>query len=161
MRRLSLASSQRVFAEQVRAELGDAGAHAVGVGGQVERPERADLAVAGDARVGLDLDDGAVEDRDRLAARPLVAALVQRQIDAVGADAGDLQGSPRFLGWAEADQSLAILDGDDQLQPGEGVGEAHHLHVHEPRDLSVRAHVVLAKLLSPLEPRPPRSSRSS
>jgi hypothetical protein len=81
---------QRVLAEPVRAEFGQAGADAVGVGGQVERAERADLAVAGQAGVGLDPHGGAVEDRDRLAAGPLVAPLVQGQLDAVGADAGDL-----------------------------------------------------------------------
>ena len=69
------AELRRVLAEQVRPEFRDPGAHAVGIGRQVERPERADLAVADDARVGLDRDDRAVEDVDRLAARPLVAAL--------------------------------------------------------------------------------------
>ena len=59
---IELAELQRVLAEQMRPQLGDAGAHAVRVGRQVERPERTDLAVADDAGVGLDLDDGAVED---------------------------------------------------------------------------------------------------
>jgi hypothetical protein len=78
---------QRVFADEMRAELGDAGACAGRVGGQVERTERAHLTVAGDSAIGLDGDDGAVEDGNGLAARPLVAAFVQREVDAPGEDA--------------------------------------------------------------------------
>ena len=74
---VELGELRRVFAEQVRPELGDARAHALGVGRQVKRPERADLAVAGDALVGLDRHDRAVEDRDGLAAGPFVASFVQ------------------------------------------------------------------------------------
>ena len=40
----------RILAEQMRPELGEPGAHALGVGRQVERPERTDLAVADEAR---------------------------------------------------------------------------------------------------------------
>ena len=72
---------ERIFAEQMRPQLGDPGANAVGIGRQVERPERADLAIAHDARIGLDAHDGAVEDRDRFPARPFVTAFVQGQID--------------------------------------------------------------------------------
>ena len=64
------------------------GAHARRIGGQIGRAERADLAVAGEARIGLDADHGAVEHRDGFAARPVVAALVQRQVDLIGEDAG-------------------------------------------------------------------------
>ena len=92
MRRLSRPSSRGSCAEQCGPSSRDAGADAVGVGRQVGRPERADLAVAGEPGVGLDRDDGAVEHVDGLAARPVVAALVQRQLDPLGADAGDLHG---------------------------------------------------------------------
>ena len=70
------------------------GAHALGIGRQIERPERADLAVADEPGVGLDADDGAVEDGDGLAAGPLVGPLVQRQFDAIGEDAGDFHFEP-------------------------------------------------------------------
>ena len=43
---VEFAELTRVFAEQMRPQLGDAGPHAVGIGRQIERPERADLAVA-------------------------------------------------------------------------------------------------------------------
>ena len=52
--RFSFAELRRVFAEQMRRELAQPGPHAVGVGRQVGRPERADLAVAGEPGVGLD-----------------------------------------------------------------------------------------------------------
>ena len=62
MRWLSFAELARIVADQVRRQLAQPGADAVGIGGQVERPERADLAVADEAGVGLDADDRAVED---------------------------------------------------------------------------------------------------
>ena len=87
---VQFAELQRILAEQMRPQLGDAGAHTVGVSGQIERTQRTDLAPAGDAAVGFDFDHGAVEHRNRFAARPLVTALVQRQFDPIGADALDL-----------------------------------------------------------------------
>src|SRR5262249_27625229 len=84
----------RVLAEQMRSQLADAGAAARRVRGQVERPQRADLAVAGDARVRLEGDHGAVEHGYRFAAGPLVAALVQRQVHLVAADSRDLHAAP-------------------------------------------------------------------
>ena len=60
----------RVLAEQMRRELAQPRAHALGVGRQVGRPERADLAVADEARVRLDAHERAVEDGDGLAAGP-------------------------------------------------------------------------------------------
>ena len=73
----------------MRPKFGDSRANAVGVGRQVERTERANLAPAGDAAVGFDFDDCAVEDRNRFASRPLVTALVERQFDPICADAFD------------------------------------------------------------------------
>ena len=70
-----------VLAEQVRPEHREARAHAFGIRRQVGGPERTHLAVAGEPGVGLDPHERAVEDRHRLAARPLVAALVQGQGD--------------------------------------------------------------------------------
>ena len=54
MRAVQLAELARIFAEQMRPEFAQPGAHAVGVGRQIERPERTDLAVADQAGVGLD-----------------------------------------------------------------------------------------------------------
>ena len=53
----------RILADQVRAELGDPGPDPGRIRGEIERPERTDLAVADDAGVGLDAHDRAVEDR--------------------------------------------------------------------------------------------------
>ena len=58
----------RVEADQLGADLGDAGAHALGIGRQVGRAERAALGIAGDAGVGLDGDDGRVEHLHEVAA---------------------------------------------------------------------------------------------
>ena len=70
---LQLQQSTRIGAKKVRPQLGDAGADTVGVGGQIERTQRANLAVASDAGVGVDADDGAVKDGDGLAAGPFVS----------------------------------------------------------------------------------------
>ena len=74
---------ERVLAEEVRREFGQPGADAGGVGRQVRRPERADLAPADQTRVGLDPHDGAVEDGDGVPAGPLVRPLVEGQPDLV------------------------------------------------------------------------------
>jgi hypothetical protein len=47
----------RVFADEVRGEHGDSGAHAFGVGGEVGGAEGADFAVADEAGVGFDADE--------------------------------------------------------------------------------------------------------
>ena len=65
---VELGELARIHADQVRAQLAEPGADSVRIGGQVERAERAHLAVTDDAGVGLDADDRAVEDADRLAA---------------------------------------------------------------------------------------------
>ena len=57
-----------IVTEKVRAEFFDSGADSGGVGGEVEGSEGADFAPAGDAFVGFDFDDGAVEDGDGLSA---------------------------------------------------------------------------------------------
>jgi hypothetical protein len=81
---------RRVLAQQVRAELGYAGPCPLRIGRQVERTQRADLAMADGPFIGLDSHDRAVEHLNRLAAGPFVAALVQGQVDLVGGDPGDL-----------------------------------------------------------------------
>ena len=45
---IELRELQRIRAQQVRPQLGDAGPHPVGISRQVERAQRADLAVAGE-----------------------------------------------------------------------------------------------------------------
>ena len=80
----------RILAEQMRRQLGQPGAHAVGVGRQIGRAQRTDLAVADQAVIGVDAHDRGVVDADRLAARPAVGALAQRQVDLVDRDLGDL-----------------------------------------------------------------------
>src|SRR5207244_3665145 len=65
---VELRDLERVLAEQVWGQLGETGADAAGVGRKVERAERTDLAEARDPGVGLDLNHGAVEDRDRFTA---------------------------------------------------------------------------------------------
>ena len=54
MRRLSLPSSMALPPSKMRPEFGDAGPHSVGVSREIERAERADLAVADDATIGVD-----------------------------------------------------------------------------------------------------------
>ena len=66
--------------------------HAVGISRQIKRPQRTHLAKADNAGVGLDADDGAVEDGNGFAAGPFVAAFVQGKFDAMGEDAGDFHG---------------------------------------------------------------------
>src|SRR5690606_24443712 len=84
-------------ADQVGAQFGDPGATAFGIGGQIERPQGADLAMPGHAFVGFDTHDGAVEDGDRFAAGPLVTALVQGQVHLVDGDFADFHSSPFWL----------------------------------------------------------------
>jgi hypothetical protein len=88
-RAVQLHELARIFAEQVRPQLAQSGAHPLRIGRQVERPERTNLAVADKAGVGLDADDGAVKHGHGFAAGPLVGGLVQRELNAMGKDAGD------------------------------------------------------------------------
>jgi len=73
----------------MRSQLAQSGTHALGIGGQVERSERTNLAVADEAGIGLHAHYGAVEDGDGLATAPFVGAFVQRKFNAVGEDAGN------------------------------------------------------------------------
>ena len=82
-----------VVADEVGAELLDSGADSGGVGGEVEGAEGADFAVAGDAFVGLDFDDGGVEDGGRFSAGPFVGAFLEGEVDLVGVDGGDFHRS--------------------------------------------------------------------
>ena len=86
---IELRELARVFAEEMRAEFPQAGAHSLGIRGQIERSKRANLTVADKAGVRLDANNRAVKNGDRSAAAPLVGRLVQRKLDAVGEDAGD------------------------------------------------------------------------
>ena len=88
-RAVELHELARIFTEQVRPEFAQTSAHAFRVGRQIERPERTDLAVADETGVGLDADDGAIEDGDGLAAGPFVGCFVEREFNAMGKDAGD------------------------------------------------------------------------
>ena len=90
---IELRQLARVEPDQVRRQLAQARPHAFGVGRQVERPQRADLAEADESRIGFHADDRAVEDRDRLSTRPFVAAFMQRKFDTVGEDALDSHGA--------------------------------------------------------------------
>ena len=79
----------------------DPGTNAAGVSGQIVGPQRADLAVADDAGIRLDLDDRGIEHRNRFATGPLVTAFVERQIDPEGTNSLDLHGPLTSLtgGW--------------------------------------------------------------
>src|SRR5262249_11298799 len=79
----------RVLADQVRRELAESRAHALGVGRQIRGTERADLAVADDAGVRLAAHERRVADGDRLAARPGVATLLLGKVGAIGGYPGD------------------------------------------------------------------------
>ena len=74
IRWFSTANSRGSNPDQMRPQFLQAGTHTLGIGRQVERSQRADLAVADQPGVGLDSDDRAVEDGDRFAAGPLVRA---------------------------------------------------------------------------------------
>src|SRR6185436_9001269 len=74
----------------MRPQFAQAGAHALRVGGQIERPERTDFAVANESSVRLNAHNRAVENGDRLAAGPFVSGLVERKFDAMGEDADDV-----------------------------------------------------------------------
>ena len=87
---VELAELRRVFADELRREFLQSGAHPRRVRGQVRGTERAHFAVPDQSAVGLDADDGAVEDIDELAAGPAVAPFDERQLDAMGEDALDL-----------------------------------------------------------------------
>ena len=89
---VELAEFQRVFADEQRTQLEKTRTHAGRVSRQIEGPERTDLAVADEAGVGFNTDDGAVEYSDRFTARPLVGGLVQREIDLMSEDARDSHG---------------------------------------------------------------------
>ena len=108
MRRLSTCSAVGSSPIRCGAELGDPGAGAGGVGRQIRRPERADLAVARDPLVRLDRDDRGVEDRDRLAARPLVAPLVERQLDTMGQDPRDAHDAVKYAMDASAPPAVKM-----------------------------------------------------
>ena len=58
---IEFAQLRRVFTEQMRAKFHNAGSCSRRIRRQIERTERTDLAVAGDAGVSLDRDNRAVE----------------------------------------------------------------------------------------------------
>ena len=78
-----------IFSDEMRSEFPKTRADALGVSWEVKWSEGADFAVADDAGVGFDANDGAVEDIDGLSAGPFISGFVERQSDAVGEDAGN------------------------------------------------------------------------
>ena len=109
---IELVQMGRILTQQVRRELGDTRPGPGRVGRQIERPERADLTVTRDPGVGFDPNDGAVEDRDRLAPRPLVTAFMQRQIDLKHGNPRDLHDARDLILWPGAE-----VQGRDKLGP--------------------------------------------
>ena len=79
----------RVEPQKVRRNFGDPGACSRGIRRQIGRPQRADLAVTGNARIRTEGHHCRIEHLYRIAARPFVAALVKGQFDSVGADSND------------------------------------------------------------------------
>src|SRR5437773_1980980 len=59
---IELANLEGVRAKQVRPKLGEPGTDPVGVGREVEGPERTNFTVPDEPRIRLDLHHGAVED---------------------------------------------------------------------------------------------------
>src|SRR5688500_1835225 len=100
----------RIEADQVRRQLSQAGPNSFGVRRQIERPQRAHLAIADKPGVGLDADNRAVEYRHRFTARPLVAAFVQREVYTVSENTSNFHAS---AGLAEAAGIVRAL----QAQP--------------------------------------------
>src|SRR5262249_41363837 len=80
---IQLGNLSRVLAEEMRPQFRDPGTGTIGVGGQIERAQRANLAIAGEPLVGVYRYDRAVEDGYRLTAGPFVTPLVQGQFDTV------------------------------------------------------------------------------
>jgi hypothetical protein len=83
---------QRISADQMGRQLFETGAATRRIGGQIEWPQRADFAIADHPFIGVDAHHRAVEDRDRFAARPLVTALMERQIDLIDRNFADFHG---------------------------------------------------------------------
>ena len=115
---IELGQLRRILAKQRRCKHLDAGAGTFCVGRKVNRAKRADFAVAGDALVGLDPHDRAVKHLHRLAAGPVIAALVQRQIHLKHADFADVHERPRRVdasateinsecAWPSGDKNIA------------------------------------------------------
>jgi hypothetical protein len=65
----------RIEADDLRTDLLQAGAHALGIGWQVGRAQWAAFGIAGDAGIGLDRNHSRIEHLDEVAVRPAVAAL--------------------------------------------------------------------------------------
>ena len=82
----------RVEADQFRGDLGQSRAHARRIGRQIGRAQRAAFAKTVDAGIGRHLDHGRIEDLDEIVVGPAIAAFLERQIDLIGADGGDLHG---------------------------------------------------------------------
>ncbi len=87
--RIQYAESRGIAADQLRRQLRNAGARAARIGGQIRRTQRTDFAISTDAGVGVNGHYGGIENLDRVAAGPLVAALMQREIHLEDFDAGD------------------------------------------------------------------------
>ena len=79
----------RIAADELWRDLPQPGAHAAGISGQVRGTERGAFAIAADPGVGFDFDDGRVEHRHAVVIRPVVAALLQRQVHLIHVEVRD------------------------------------------------------------------------
>ena len=82
----------RIITDQMWTNFLQSGTHAFGISWQIERPQRTHFTVTDQTTIRFDPDDGAVKNRDRLTARPLVSPLVQRKVNAMREDTGDFHG---------------------------------------------------------------------
>ena len=68
----------------MRAKFFNPGADTLGIRWQIERPQRANFAIADEAVIRLHGDDGAIENSHGLATGPFVSGFMQREIDLIG-----------------------------------------------------------------------------
>src|SRR3977135_1852210 len=87
---VQLTQGEGIDPEELGGQLGDARAGATSISGEIGGPEWANFTPTGKPLVGFYRDYGRVEDGYRVSPRPLVAALVEWEVDLVGADRGNL-----------------------------------------------------------------------
>ncbi len=100
-----------IGADQRRSEFGDTGASACGVGGKVGGTKRANLAVAGDAGIGKDFHDRRIKNLDRITARPLVRAFMERQFHTISANLCNSHCAPLDWNFSTRSQVAARASG--------------------------------------------------
>ena len=103
---VEFAQLARIGAEYMGPQFAQAAAHALGIRRQVKRPKRADFAVADQARIRFDANNGAIEYRDRFSAGPFVGGFVQREFHTKCRDASDLH--------VQCSQGCVLAMGDSQ-----------------------------------------------